>query len=214
MSKEQDRYQKYAAAYDRSSEECQWYGPQVLFGLMYRYVRAGEKLLDLGIGTGLGSEDFHRAGLEVFGMDSSQSMLAECRKKGIARDLRQHSLIDVPWPYSDGAFDHVISTGVTHFLGELNEVIEEVARILKPGGIFGFDVSEYGSADDAKYTSLAEGVYTRVEEDWGHTVYCHTPDYIMKVLSDNHFKVECDTEFLVSREPKRYFRMLICRLVS
>jgi hypothetical protein len=44
-----------AAAYDARAQEYDWRGPEVAFGLSYRYVQPGESLLDIGIGTGLSS---------------------------------------------------------------------------------------------------------------------------------------------------------------
>jgi len=73
--------EQYADVYDEKSVESGWYGPAVLFGLMYAHVHPGQALLDLGIGTGLGSELFHKAGLRITGIDESVSMLAQCKRK-------------------------------------------------------------------------------------------------------------------------------------
>jgi hypothetical protein len=43
-----------AATYDDEAEACGWFGPEVAFGLTYKYVQAGQSILDIGIGTGLG----------------------------------------------------------------------------------------------------------------------------------------------------------------
>ncbi len=41
--------------YDQEAKATGWLGPEITFGLTYTYVNAGDRLLDLGIGTGLGS---------------------------------------------------------------------------------------------------------------------------------------------------------------
>jgi hypothetical protein len=53
-----------AFEYDRQARETNWLGPEVVFGLVYEYVKPGETLLDLGIGSGLSSIRFHQAGLQ------------------------------------------------------------------------------------------------------------------------------------------------------
>jgi ABC-type dipeptide/oligopeptide/nickel transport system ATPase component len=101
-------HDEHAFGYDREARETGWFGPEVLFGLCFEYVRPHERLLDIGIGTGLGSMLFARAGLEVFGIDGSAEMLEICRSKDFAEDLREFDLRGMPLPYSDGSFDDAI----------------------------------------------------------------------------------------------------------
>lgn len=68
-------------AYDDEAEATEWFGPEVAFGLTYKYIQHGQSILDIGIGTGLGSVLFRKAGLKVCGMDVSQEMLDACRSK-------------------------------------------------------------------------------------------------------------------------------------
>jgi|GEM_PF-5571654 len=68
--------------YDEEAEATGWFGPEVAFGLAYAHVHHGQSILDIGIGTGLGSALFKKAGLQVHGMDISPEMLEACRKKG------------------------------------------------------------------------------------------------------------------------------------
>ena len=85
-----------ASHYDSKAEEYNWRGPEVVFGLSYSFVNPGESVLDIGIGTGLGSALFHKAGLHVYGMDVSTEMLDACRSKGFATDLKKHDLGSTP----------------------------------------------------------------------------------------------------------------------
>ena len=70
-------------AYDKEAEASGWYGPEVAFGLAFKYVLPGQSILDIGIGTGLGSVLFRKAGLDVHGMDISSKMLDVSRSKGV-----------------------------------------------------------------------------------------------------------------------------------
>ncbi len=48
-------YKELASNYDKQVREYNSYGHDVLFGMGFEFVREDEKLLDIGIGTGLAS---------------------------------------------------------------------------------------------------------------------------------------------------------------
>ena len=102
-------HDQYAAGYDDSVREYGSHIAEILFGLSYEYVEAQERLLDVGIGTGLSSLPFAKAGLQIFGLDGSAAMLEQCRQKGFASELQLWDVNDVPWPYPDGSFHHVLA---------------------------------------------------------------------------------------------------------
>jgi ubiquinone/menaquinone biosynthesis C-methylase UbiE len=87
-----------ARDYDRLSVEFSYTFADALFGLCFEFLQPGQRLLDIGIGTGLSSIPFHRAGLEVYGVDGSSEMLRICREKHFAVELRQWDLRILPWP--------------------------------------------------------------------------------------------------------------------
>ncbi len=74
--------------YDQKTLQANWLDPDIVFGLAYRYITPGESILDVGIGTGLSSILFHRAGLEVHGLDFSSEMLEVCAQKHLPPPLR------------------------------------------------------------------------------------------------------------------------------
>jgi predicted TPR repeat methyltransferase len=114
-------------------------------------------------------------------MDFSESMLDLCRAKGIATDLRRHDLQNVPWPYGDGDFDHVICCGVMHFIAELDVLIAETARLLRTGGLFAFTVKQpQEPADNGR-------VYER-ESSGGLDVFSHSPTYLKSLLEKSQFE--------------------------
>jgi hypothetical protein len=67
--------------------------------MMFEYIKSGEKILDIGVGTGLSATAFHTMGLDVFGLDYSHEMLKIREQKGLAVDLKQFDLNDSPLPY-------------------------------------------------------------------------------------------------------------------
>ncbi len=129
-----------ASDYDTMIEQFQCFGDDAVFGLLYPYIKKGQVMLDIGIGTGLGSCRFKDLGLTIDGMDLSESMLDQCRKKDFSRNLIVHDMVEVPYPFEEGVYDHVISVGVLHFFKDIRGIFGEVGRILKTGGKFTFTV--------------------------------------------------------------------------
>ena len=127
-----------AADYDERAAAYDWRAPEIAFGLSFEFVEPGESLLDIGIGTGLGSALFHKAGLRVFGIDRAPGMLDACRAKGFAEGLVLHDLLDEPWPYGNGTIDHALCLGVLGHIEDASPVFRQAGRILRPGGVFAF----------------------------------------------------------------------------
>ena len=104
MERWEKHIQTIVETYDEEAEASGWFGPEVAFGLTYKYIQPEQSLLDIGIGTGLGSVLFRKAGLKVFGMDISQDMLDACLSKGFT-DLVLHDLKMTPYPYESETMD-------------------------------------------------------------------------------------------------------------
>jgi ubiquinone/menaquinone biosynthesis C-methylase UbiE len=101
-------------------------------------VTAGERVLDLGCGTGRYLVPLAAAGARVTGMDLAEAMLSQARCKleeaGLTAELRQGDLTDLPFPA--GGFEVVVSTlTLMHLpLADRQRVFSEMARVLAPGG--------------------------------------------------------------------------------
>ena len=129
-------YKELVGNYDNQIREYDSYGHDVLFGMSFEFVKTDQKLLDIGIGTGLASIPFSRIGLKVYGLDTSQEMLNACQSKSFTQVLNLCDMADERIPYEEHYFDHVICCGAMHFVGDLGNLFTEVKRVMKPGGIF------------------------------------------------------------------------------
>ena len=192
-----------AAQYESQAAKVDWHGHEILFGLMYEFIEPGETLLDIGIGTGFGSHLFHRTGLLVSGFDNSAAMLQGCESKGFLGETTQHDLRDVPFPYETDSFDHVISLAVLNFFADLEPVANEVARIIRPGGIFGFTVEEQKAGQASRYTMRVDGGPDPQEEPFEIALFRHSDAYVRALLEGIGFSVRKDFEFLADRYPEQ-----------
>ena len=206
-----------ALQYDQQAAEHEFHGHAVLFGLMSEFVKPGDTLLDIGIGTGLSSIPFHEAGLEICGFDSSEAMLEVCESKGFAKQLVVHDLRNAPYPYERRSFDHVISLGVLNFYSDLAPVLREVARIIRPGGILGFSVEEQKPGQEAEYLFPIDPGSRQPGEMWIR-MYRHSDEHIRELLETNRFAVLNDSEFLADRYPDQgieiRFRAYVARMTE
>jgi len=180
MSDHPTLHDAYAADYDAQVAAYDCYIAEALFGLCYDFVQPGERLLDLGIGSGLSAAPFARAGLRVAGIDFAPAMLELCRARGIADDLRQHDLRQLPWPYVPTSFDHVIACGVFHFIADLEPIFGATASVLRPGGLFAF-TTKWPSAP------LAPDVPFQRHEAGGLAVFSHAPESIAALMAGAGF---------------------------
>jgi predicted TPR repeat methyltransferase len=175
-----------AHEYDQQVREYNCYVHDALFGMSFEYVNPQDCLLDIGIGTGLASLPFAKLGLEVFGCDGSTEMLKVCESKAFAKELKVFDLQNIPLPYSDGLFDHVICCGVLHFFGDLETIVKEVLRVINPGGIFAFTIVAQGSGEEsAAYDKSRD--YLETPTPWGVPIFKHSDGYVTNVLRANGF---------------------------
>ncbi|MCT7350839.1 class I SAM-dependent methyltransferase [Streptomyces sp. 15-116A] len=97
-------------------------------------VGAGGRVADLGCGPGRGTARLASLGLDVFGLDLSDSMLAIARRENPGLRFEQGSMRELDLP--DGTLDGVVSLYSTIHTpeDELPALFTEFRRVLKPGG--------------------------------------------------------------------------------
>lgn len=101
-------------------------------------------LLDLGGGTGINAVALTEAGARVTVVDSSRSMLAQAKTKGIKAELIQADAGALPLP--DVSYDIVLVSDAWHHFRKQGGVIGEIDRVLRPGGrlyIIDFDREKF-----------------------------------------------------------------------
>lgn len=95
-------------------------------------------VVDLGCGTGLSTRIWADRAEEVIGVEPSADMRREAESKTATKGLRNVRYID-GWSYNtglpDGCADIVTCSQSLHWM-EPESTFAEVARILRPGGVF------------------------------------------------------------------------------
>ena len=190
-----------ALEYDQQAKATNWFGPQVVFGLTYEFVNSGETLLDVGIGSGLSSILFHKAGLKIYGLDGSSEILEICAAKNFAVDLKRHDLCETPLPYPSGFFDHIVSVAVLNSFEDLSPLFAEFSRIMHEGGILAFTVEEQKPGQPDHYPINRVEVSEQPQEGMAVMLYRHSDEYIAKLLEENGFTQLKQLEFVAFKYP-------------
>jgi demethylmenaquinone methyltransferase/2-methoxy-6-polyprenyl-1,4-benzoquinol methylase len=94
--------------------------------------RTGERVLDVGAGTGVSTEELARSGAFAVGADLSTGMLRAGRHAGRTVPLVAGDALRLPFP--DGAFDAVTISFALRNVVDTSAALCELGRVTRPGG--------------------------------------------------------------------------------
>ena len=93
--------------------------------------KQGDKVLDIGVGTGIFASALMKFGAEITGIDVSEKMLEIAKSKGVSNVVIGNAeSLDFP----DESFDLVISITALEFIKNPDKAIAEMIRVCKKGG--------------------------------------------------------------------------------
>ncbi|MGA9412502.1 MAG: bifunctional 2-polyprenyl-6-hydroxyphenol methylase/3-demethylubiquinol 3-O-methyltransferase UbiG [Roseobacter sp.] len=98
-------------------------------------------VLDLGCAGGFMAEALATRGAKITGIDPATQAInaARTHSENAGLDIQYDVGVGEELPYETEAFDVVVCVDVLEHVGDLTKVLAEVARVLKPGGLFLFD---------------------------------------------------------------------------
>jgi trans-aconitate methyltransferase len=145
--------------------------------------RRGERILDLGCGDGSLTEKLQARGADVFGVDSSEAMIAAALARGLHVAVMNGEALTF-----DAEFDAVFSNAALHWMRHAGAVAAGVNRALKAGGRFSGEFG--GHACVAAIHTAVRAVLARrniaVDTPW----YFPTADEYRDVLERHGFHVD------------------------
>jgi SAM-dependent methyltransferase len=114
--------------------------PQAPRLIRHARVRAGDRVLDVGCGTGVVSITAARLGANVTGLDLTPELLQRARENAriseVAVEFQEGDAEDLP--FDDSSFDAVLSQFGHIFAPRPDVAVAEMLRVLKPGGTIAF----------------------------------------------------------------------------
>lgn len=146
--------------------------------------KPGERILDLGCGDGVLTEELSRLGCQVVGVDTSEDLLVAAQSCGIdARHMDGQALT------FEHEFDAVFSNAALHWMRDAEAVVRGVRRALKPGGRF---VAEFGGHGNVaaivtaiRAVAKAHGANSELAAPW----FYPTPAEYRAMLERERFSV-------------------------
>ena len=127
-------YEKQASWYDL------WFGPTLHHGRLVAIERMGigpgDRLLEVGVGTGINARLYPRNCL-VTGIDLSSQMLEKARARVQRQGLRNIRLLEMDAAhliFADDSFDIVYAPYVISVVPDPVQVVREMRRVCRPGG--------------------------------------------------------------------------------
>jgi SAM-dependent methyltransferase len=116
-------------------------------------LRPGDRVLDMGCGSGRHAFEMFRRGADVVAFDQDGDELAGVLElfgamrdegqvpAGAEADIKQGDALSLP--FADGEFDRIVAAEVLEHIPEDTTAIAEVARVLRPGGTLAVTVPRW-----------------------------------------------------------------------
>ena len=114
----------------------------------------GSRVLDVAAGTGLITRLMKSRGLDVVSLDQSREMTQFASRRGAVAVLAAAERL----PFADGVFDGVAFGYLLRYVNDVSACLEELVRIVKPGGVVG--MVEFGRPSGV--SRMAWRLYTRL----------------------------------------------------
>ncbi len=147
----------------------------------------GDKVLDVATGTGWSARNVARMGARVTGIDIAADLIEAA--KSLSRGFGDQIAYDVAdaerLPFTDGAFDGVISTFGVMFAANQAQAASEVARVCRPGGRLAISAWVPGGAVAEFFGVL--GAYDEAPPPASSPLAWGDPDQVKELLGDHFY---------------------------
>jgi SAM-dependent methyltransferase len=169
----------------------------------------GRDVLELGSGAGQCARWVRVRGGRSYGLDLSARQLQHSRRideeSGVVVPSVRATATEIP--YAAASFDVVFcSFGALQFVADIGVCLDEVARVLRPGGRFAFSITHptrWSFPDDP-----AEGGLTATSSYWDRTPYVEVDDETGRVSYVEHHRTLGDWVSLLAGRGFRIVALL------
>lgn len=174
-------FDNYAAHFDSHLTDALHYNiPQQMADLLSSRRQPTDpmqRVLDLGCGTGLVGAALPAQSYSCVGVDVSAGMLLKAAQRQRYERLERADLLSMMNAEEDASFDVVTSADVFIYVGQIDEVVHQAKRLLKPGGLFTFSV-------ETVEPQQAPACGFRLESSGR---YAHTDNYLQALATQARF---------------------------
>jgi len=153
-------FDNFAPTFDAHLAALDYNVPRQLAALLQPHATRPLAILDLGCGTGQVAAAMAGHGHRFVGVDLSPRMLAQAKARNLYAQLDLAEIHSWLRDAEAESFDALCAADVLIYIGALESLFREAARILRTGGWFAFSTEECNRMD---YQLLATGRYAQSE---------------------------------------------------
>ena len=158
-----------------------------------------EEILEIGFGTGINIKFYPENVKKIIGIDVNKGMLKQFNKKKSNNEVEIQSLHQdgETLPFPDGTISSVVSTYTLCTIKNIDSAMNEIYRVLKPGGRYYF--LEHGLADNPR-TQKWQHRLNPIQNIWAGG--CNLNRDIKSLISRAGFKILELKNYYMKRDPK------------
>jgi len=157
------------------------------------------EILEIGFGTGINIKFYPENVKKIIGIDVNEGMLKQFNRKKLNNEVEIQSLHQdgETLPFPDGTVSSVVSTYTLCSIKNISSALNEIYRVLKPGGRYYF--LEHGLADNPN-TQKWQHRLNPIQNIWAGG--CNLNRDIKSLISNAGFKFIDLKNYYMKRDPK------------
>ena len=222
LSSQRQSWNKFSGGWQKWNSFIQkWMGPVGKAIIEKAELKEGNRVLDAATGTGepgLSAAKLIGSG-EVIGTDVAEDMVGFAEENAKAQGIENYSAVVAPTsdlPFEDNSFDAVVSRFGVIFAPDVTADINELMRVVKPGG----KISAGVWAEPAKnpWATIIPKIIQEVMQttppppDAPGIFRCSQPDSLSNIMTEAGLKdvdrIEVTGEFVVD-SPEQYWELML-----
>lgn len=172
------------------------------------------RVLDVGCGAGFLTNDLAQQGFQVTGLDASANSLAVARRYDATASVTYQTGDAYQLPYGDGSFEVACAMDLLEHIEEPRRVVAEMARVLKPGGLFFFHTFNRNFIAWLFIIKGVEWFVKNVPPDLHVLRLFVKPDELRSMCEGCGLEVESLQGFVPKMYQKAFWRMLMTGVVD
>lgn len=174
-------FDQYAPRFEKTLvQDLDYCGPQVLLTAVLAARHAAkrpaffERVIDLGCGTGLAAREFASLADEFIGIDLSPCMIERARATGLYARLDVADMLQGLCAEDEASANLVMAADAFVYVPELEALLRESVRVLKPQGLLAFTVETH----EGEGVVLGDGLR-----------YAHGANYLRDTVAESGLKL-------------------------